>query len=110
MAKTIKQALLDEVIYPLPDGLVDNKLIARQLSGDDEFTYEVSKSDEYRGAYADCLVGLLQAISFSEADKSISAISDEAKKKLLVIANSIYKDLGEDTVDTGDTPRVYINC
>ena len=35
--KTIKQALIDEIHYPIPLGFVENKMIERQLNGDDEF-------------------------------------------------------------------------
>lgn len=110
MSKTIREALIDEIIYPLPEGKVENKMIARGIEGDDEYTLEVSKSDEYRGAYADCLVALIQSVGFSEADKSVSALSDETKKRLLSIANSIYKAIGEEEVLAEPKPMVYINC
>lgn len=107
--KTIREALIDEIIYPIPDGLVENKLIARQLSGDGEYTFDVSKSSSYKGCFADCLVALVQAINFSEADKSIGTMSDEVKKMLLRKANSIYTQLGEDAVTIAES-NVYINC
>lgn len=110
MSKTIREALIDEIIYPMPEGKLENKIIARGLDGDQEYDIEVSKSDEYRGAYADCLIALLQSVSFSESDKSVSALSDEAKKRLLSIANSIYKAIGEEEVVTEPKPMVYINC
>ena len=108
--KTIREALIDDIIYPLPEGKVENKMIARGIVGDDEYTLEVSKSDEYRGAYADCLIALIQSVSFSESDKSVSALSDETKKRLLSIANSIYKAIGEEEVLAEPKPMVYINC
>lgn len=108
--KTIKQALVDEIIYPIPEGLVDNKLIARSLDGEDVFGSEVAGSPNYRGCFADCLVALVQAVNFSEADKSISTLSDEVKKKLMTLANSIYKAIGEEEVQTEPKPMVYINC
>ena len=110
MSKTIRQALIDEIIYPMPDGKVENKIIARGINGDDEYIPEVAKSDEYRGAYADCLIALLQSVGFSESDKSVNALSDETKKRLLYIANSIYKAIGEEEVLTEPNPMVYINC
>lgn len=108
--KTIREALLDDIIYPMPEGKVENKMIARGLDGDEEFDIEVAKSDSYRGCFADCLVALLQTVSFSESDKSVSALSDDAKKKLLNIANSIYKAIGEEEVVIDPKPTVYINC
>jgi hypothetical protein len=110
MSKTIREALIDEIIYPLPEGKVENKIISRGLDGDEEYDIEVAKSNEYRGAYADCLIALVQSVSFSESDKSVSAISDDTKKKLLSIANSIYKAIGEDEVLAEPKPMVYINC
>ena len=110
MSKTIREALIDEIIYPLPEGKVENKMIARGIDGDDEYTFEVSKSDEYRGAYADCLIALIQSVGFSEADKSVGALSDDTKKRLLSIANSIYKAIGEEEVLAEPKPMVYINC
>ena len=107
--KTIRQALIDEIIYPIPEGLVDNKLIARGLTGNEEFTFESCKSHEYKGCFADCLVALVQAVNFSEADKSVGTLTDEVKKKLLHRANEIYKGLGEDLVPE-EKPMVYINC
>lgn len=110
MSKTIRQALTDEIVYPLPEGLLENKMIARGLNGDDEFDIDAAKSIEYRGAFADCLVALVQAVNFSEADKSVGSLSDEVKKKLLFRANSIYESIGEEEVLTEPKPMVYINC
>lgn len=108
--KTIREALLDDIIYPIPEGKVDNKMISRGLNGDELYDFEIANSNSYKGCFADCLVSLLQAVSFSEADKSVSALSDEAKKKLLNIANSIYKTIGEEEVVIDPKPTVYINC
>ncbi len=107
--KTIREALIDEIIYPIPEGLVENKLIARGVTGTQEYTIEVAKSNDYKGCFADCLVALVQSVSFSESDKSISTLTDEVKKKLLFRANSIYEAIGEDIVPDNE-PTVYINC
>ena len=106
MAKTVKQALLDEVHYPIPVGFVENKLIERGIDGDAGFDFECAKSRQYKGALADCLYSLLQAVSLSESDKSIGTLSDEDKKRLLVRINSLYQSIGEDQV-LGQ-PMVYI--
>ena len=110
MSKTIFQALVDEIIYPMPEGKIENKLIARGLNGDAEYSFEIAKTNEYRGAYADCLIALVQAVNFSESDKSVGSLSDEVKKRLLAIANSIYKAIGEEEVLAEPKPMVYINC
>lgn len=104
--KTIKQALIDEIHYPIPLGFVENKMIERQLNGDDEYTFEVSQSKEWKGALADCLYSLIQAVSLSESDKSIGTLSDKDKERLLVRINALYKTIGESPA-LGQ-PMVYI--
>lgn len=104
--KTIKQALIDEIHYPIPLGFVENKMIERQLNGDDEYTFEVAQSKEWKGALADCLYSLIQAVSLSESDKSIGTLSDKDKERLLVRINALYKTIGESPV-LGQ-PMVYI--
>ena len=104
--KTIKQALIDEIYYPIPVGLVENKMIERQLDGDDAYTFEVAQSKEWKGALADCLYSLIQAVSLSESDKSIGTLSDKDKERLLVRINALYKTIGESPA-LGQ-PMVYI--
>lgn len=104
--KTIKQALIDEIHYPIPIGFVENKMIERQLNGDDEYTFEVAQSKEWKGALADCLYSLIQAVSLSESDKSIGTLSDKDKERLLVRINALYKTIGESPA-LGQ-PMVYI--
>jgi hypothetical protein len=104
--KTIKQALIDEIHYPIPLGFVENKLIERQLDGDDDYTFEVAQSKEWKGALADCLYSLIQAVSLSESDKSIGTLSDKDKERLLVRINALYRTIGESPA-LGQ-PMVYI--
>lgn len=106
--KTILQALIDEIHYPIGEGYVENVLIKRQLTGTDEFDHDVATSDSYMGALADCLISLVQSISFSEADKSISALSDKDKERILLRANSIYNSISEATVEMAAKPMVYV--
>ena len=104
--KTIKQALIDEIHYPIPLGFVENKMIERQLNGDDEYTFEVAQSKEWKGALADCLYSLIQSVSLSESDKSIGTLSDKDKERLLVRINALYKTIGE--FPALGQPMVYI--
>lgn len=104
--KTIKQALIDEIHYPIPLGFVENKMIERQLNGDDEYTFEVAQSKEWKGALADCLYSLIQAVNLSESDKSIGTLSDKDKERLLVRINVLYKTIGESPAI--GQPMVYI--
>lgn len=104
--KTIRQALIDEVHYPLPLGFIENKIIERGLKGEDEYTVEVFSSNEWKGALADCLYSLFQAVSLSESDKSIGTLTDEDKKRLLVRINSLYQAIGEEPVE--GQPMVYV--
>lgn len=103
--KTVRQALIDEIHYPISEGFVENKLLSRGLSPDDELTIDVLKSNEFTGAIADCLWSLIEAPNFSEADKSIS-LAD--RNVILRKVNSLYLSIGETAVDLADKPAVYI--
>ena len=103
--KKIREALIDEIGYPLGEGCIDNKIISRNLAGNDEFTYDVSISASYKGALADCLVALIYSPNFSEADKSFS-LSD--KELILRKANYLYNSIGETSVALGEKPKVFI--
>lgn len=46
--KTIQQALVDEIHYPISIGFVENVMIKRNLNGDDEFGYDIDHSNEYQ--------------------------------------------------------------
>ena len=104
--KTIIQALRDEIHYPIPVGFVENKCIERELTATDEYTLEVARSNAFKGALADCLFSLVQAINFSESDKSIGSLTDEQRRVILKRANALYSDIGEEEVDT-DEPKVF---
>lgn len=108
--KTVRQAILDEIYYPINEGLVENKLLLRGLTGDEEFTTTSADSVAFKGALADCLYSLIQAVNFSEADKSVSAMTDEQRRSLLRYINKLYTAIGEEEVALGANPRVYINC
>lgn len=102
--KTILQALIDEIDYPFPVGKFENKLLARNLNGDDECTYEVITGNSFKGAVADCLYSLIEAVNFSEADKSIS-LPDRGE--ILKKMNALYTSIGETDKCFGE-PMVYI--
>ena len=106
MPKTIRQALVDEIHYPITLGFIENKLIERRLNGDDNYTYEVATSNEWKGALADCLYSLLQAVSVHESDKSVGTLTDKDKERLIVRINNLYNAIGEDS-PLGQ-PMVYI--
>lgn len=105
--KTILQALKDEIDYPFPVGKFENKLLARNLNGDDECTYEVITGKSFKGAVADCLYSLIEAPNFSEADKSFS-FSD--RDLILKKANSIYNAIGETDNIVGVPTVVVGDC
>ncbi len=102
--KTIRQALIDEISYPLNAGKVDNKLIARGLDGDEPISAQTLNSKEFIGAAADCLFDLIDAPNFSESDISISL---QDRMLILKKANYLYKSIGEEE-KTLDQPKVYI--
>lgn len=103
--KTILQALRDDVHYPVGDGFLENRLLTRGLSADDIFTVEVANSTLYKGAFADSLYSLIDAPSFSEADKSIT-VAD--RDMILKKVNALYNAIGEPSVTLAEQPRVYI--
>lgn len=107
MEKTIREALIDEVLYPVPEGYVDNVLIKRGLEGSEAFDVDVAVSTGYKGAVADCLYALIQAVDFSEADKRIGNLTDEQRKLILKKVNALYGEIGEAQVEAGE-PKVII--
>lgn len=102
--RTIKQALIDEVHYPISDGFIDNKLLARGLDGNDEIEGEILRSNAFIGAVADCLYSLIEAPNFNEADKSFNLADREI---ILRKVNSLYSKIGEQPVALGEQPMVY---
>lgn len=90
--KTIAQALIDEIHYPLPLGFVQNKLMIRGIDGEGEISTEMLICNEFKGAVADCLYSLVQAPNISESDKSITLPERNA---ILSLANKYYKEIGE---------------
>lgn len=108
--KTIGQALMDEIHIPIPFGYIENVCIKRDLDVEADFDHESAKSDPYKGALADCLMSLVQAVNFSESDKSIGSLSEDQRKAIMLKANRLYKGIGEDEVSISPVPTVYINC
>lgn len=106
MGKTVKQALIDAIYYPLSVGYIENVIIERQLDGDTEYTYEVSQTKQYKGALADCLYSLLQSPSVHESDKSVGTLTDKDKERLLKRMKALYEAIDEHP-DLG-LPMVYI--
>lgn len=103
--KTVRQALIDEIHYPISEGFVENKLLSRGFDPDDELTVDMLKSNDFKGAVADCLWSLIEAPSISESDKSIS-LGD--RDIILRKVNSLYLSIGEKAVDFADKPMVQI--
>lgn len=101
--RTILEALIDEVHYPLSEGYALNRLMARGLCASEGISPSLIRSDAFRGVVADCLVSLVSAPSFSESDKSIS-LGD--RRLILSQANAIYRSLGEVEVKIEPEARV----
>lgn len=102
--KTIAHALKDEIHYPLSDGFIENKLLARGLDGEGPIDSSVINSNEFKGAVADCLYSLIEAVNFSESDISISL---PERDLILKKVNAIYTSIGEEPKNL-DQPTVYI--
>ena len=105
--KTIQQALIDEIHYPISIGFVENVMIKRKLNPLSYCDSDTMSSKEYMGALADCLWSLVQS-NFSEADKSFGSLSDKDKERILLRVNSIYNAIGEPSVELEAKPMVYI--
>jgi hypothetical protein len=99
--KSICQALIDEVHYSIPVGFVENVLIKRGFDESAPFTREVAVSKGYKGALADCLYSLIQAVNFSESDKSVGNLTDDQRRLVLKRVNALYDEIGEPLVDEG---------
>lgn len=108
--KTILQAIKDEIYYPINDGLVENKLLGRDLVPDGEFSKTVLNSDAWKGALADSLLTLIQQVNISEGDKSYGAMTDKQREALLIKINNLYGSIGEEPAEIELKPTVYINC
>ena len=83
-------------------------MIFRCLDAEGECTSEVMHSKEFMGALADCLYSLIQAINFSEADKSIGSLSDKQITAIISQMNKIYEAIGEEPKEIELNPIVYI--
>ena len=101
MSKTILEAIVDDIHYPVSSGNLENRLITRDLEGGNEFNKDIANSKEYKGALADCLISLVSAPNFTEGDVTIS-LSD--KDKIIEMANRLYESIGEE----GYGPSVQI--
>lgn len=108
--KTVLQALKDEIYYPVNEGLLENKLQGRDLDPGLGFSKSVQDSSAWKGALADSLLTLIQAVNISEGDKSYGALTDAQRKALLVQINRLYGEIGEEEVSLDLKPTVYINC
>lgn len=100
--KTVRQALADEVLYPLPGGLVDNRLMTRGLDDAAEATADILRGPGFTGALADCLLAVVeQSMGFSEADKSVSAPSAAQAAALRSRVARLYASIGEEAPGMG---------
>ena len=110
MEKTIREALMDEIHYPLGVGFVDNKLLARGLDPNEVFKAEdgqrILTSKAFIGAKADCLFSLIEAPNVSEAGLSVS-LGD--RNAILKKVNSLYISIGEEEKSI-DVPTVTFGC
>lgn len=103
--KTILQALIDEIHYPIPVGHAENRLMTRGLYPCDECTPDVLNSKPFIGAVADSLYMLISATNFSEADKSVGSLNIAS---ILKEANTLYKTIGESEKALQGSPVVTI--
>lgn len=98
--RTLTQALIDEIGYPIGEGFATNRLIARGLCPAAPAEPSTIRGAAFQGATADCLVALVRMPNITEGDYRID-LSDRGL--LLRHANAIYRTLGEPTID--DKPK-----
>lgn len=102
--RTILTALKDELIYPVSEGFILNRLLKRGLNPEMECSADILTGDAFNGAVADCLYGIIDAPNISEAGLSIS----KADKDLILLrVNKLYNLIGEPTVGQ---PTIEIIC
>ncbi len=104
--KTVVEALLSKVHWPMPISFVETVCIERNIDGQEAFTYAVSTSTGYKGALADCYFHLFQAVNYSEAGKSVGNLTDEQRRWCLKQANKLYGEIGEEEKEI-EEPTVY---
>lgn len=111
--KTIRQALIDEIPYPLGEGFIDNRLLSRGLDGNGEIEMATINSKDFIGAKADCLYALIESPNISESGISISL---QDRNLILKKANLLYRSIGEPekyldqpTVCVGPPPGTYVS-
>ena len=97
--KTVGQALVDEVHIPIPYGFVENACIKRDIDIESEFTGDVARSDAYKGTLADCLLSLIQAVSFSEAFKSIVYITLSARRRFHLLQSRQFTLIADESIE-----------
>ena len=110
--KTILQALRDEIPYPLDEGHIENRLLARGLDPGAEADPSLYSSPPFLGAMADAFYRSALAPDFSESDISVKKPDP---KLLLREANRLYAMIGEPerfidnpTVRVGPDPDAYV--
>lgn len=103
---TVFEALKSKIKYPLSDDLINSIIIERGLIGTDEYTQEVAKSNEFRGARADLLIGQIDCPQIQEGGMSIS-LTD--KSNFITVANSIYAEIGEPQYGKGQSSVTYLD-
>lgn len=91
--KTILQALRDEIHFPVGTGHLENRLLRRGLTPNEECSLETFNDARFIGAVADSLWFLISAPNISESDKQVNMVY---KDLIVKQANQLYKSIGEE--------------
>lgn len=100
---TVLEALQAKVTYPLGAAFFETILIERSLNGSRQYDLATAKSKNFRLATADCYKAVATGVNLTEGDLSIS-IAD--KDKLIALANSIYRQFGEQPIGATVQPGI----
>ena len=93
---TVKEALISETIYPVPDNTVEKICIERGLDSSIEFTLLIAESDSYRLAKADVYMWLYISPSVREQEIAITQADKDNYYKLAML---IYGELNDPKFD-----------
>lgn len=100
---TVLEALQAKITYPMTAAFFETILIERSLTGTDAYTADTAKSKSFRLATADCYKAVAFGVNVTEGSLSIS---QPERDKLIALANSIYRQYGEEPVGAVVQPGI----
>lgn len=100
---TVLEALQAKITYPMTAAFFETILIERSLTGTATYSADIAKSKSFRLATADCYKAVAFGVNVTEGSLSIS---QPERDKLIALANSIYRQYGEEPVGAVVQPGI----